>query len=49
MNKENYFISKIPSNKFIGDDGAVILKDLKKNEKYVYSMDAFFENVQFQD
>lgn len=48
MNKENYFISKIASNKFIGDDGAVILKDLKKNEKYVYSMDAFFENVHFK-
>ena len=48
MNKENYFISQIASNQFIGDDGAVILEKLKKNESYVYSMDAFFENVHFK-
>ncbi|MDD2698097.1 MAG: thiamine-phosphate kinase [Arcobacteraceae bacterium] len=48
MNKENYFITKIASNQFIGDDGAVILEKLKKNENYVYSMDAFFENVHFK-
>jgi thiamine-monophosphate kinase len=48
MNKENYFIQQIASNKFIGDDGAVVLDKLKKNENYVYSMDAFFENVHFK-
>ncbi len=48
MNKENYFISQIASNKFIGDDGAVVLEKLNKNESYVYSMDAFFENVHFK-
>jgi len=48
MNKENYFIQQIASNQFIGDDGAVILDKLKKNESYVYSMDAFFENVHFK-
>ena len=41
INKENYFISKFADSKFIGDDGAVV-------GKYVYSMDAFFENVHFR-
>ena len=45
MNKEDYFISlfqnKKNKNDIIGDDGAVI-------GKYVYSMDAFFENVHFK-
>lgn len=41
INKENYFISKFADSKFIGDDGAVV-------GKYVYSMDAFFENVHFK-
>jgi len=41
INKENYFISKFTDSKFIGDDGAVV-------GKYVYSMDAFFENVHFR-
>jgi len=48
MNKENYFIQQVASNKFIGDDGAVILERLKEKESYVYSMDAFFENVHFK-
>ena len=43
MNKEDYFIQqfKKQAKNFIGDDGAVI-------GKYVYSMDAFFENVHFK-
>ncbi|MFA9372831.1 MAG: thiamine-phosphate kinase [Poseidonibacter sp.] len=41
MNKEDYFIKQFSSNKVIGDDGAVI-------GKWVYSMDAFFENVHFK-
>jgi len=41
MNKEDYFIKQFSSNKIIGDDGAVI-------GNYVYSMDAFFENVHFK-
>jgi len=41
INKENYFISKFSDSSFIGDDGAVV-------GKYVYSMDAFFENVHFK-
>jgi len=41
INKENYFISKFADSKFIGDDGAVV-------GNYVYSMDAFFENVHFK-
>ena len=40
MNLENYFISQF-SNKHIGDDAAVI-------DGYVYSKDAFFENVHFK-
>jgi thiamine-monophosphate kinase len=40
MNKESYFISCF-SNSRIGDDGAVV-------GNYVYSMDAFFENVHFK-
>ena len=40
-NKEEYFIKQFAKSKFIGDDGAVI-------GKYVYSMDAFFENVHFK-
>jgi len=41
INKENYFISKFADSKFIGDDGAVV-------GKYVYSMDAFFQNIHFK-
>ncbi len=43
MNKEDYFIKQFISKKssFIGDDGAVV-------GNYVYSMDAFFENVHFK-
>lgn len=45
MNKEEYFINqfidKNKKKKFIGDDGAVV-------GNYVYSMDAFFENVHFK-
>lgn len=41
MNKEEYFIKQFSNSKFIGDDGAVI-------DGYVYSMDAFFENVHFK-
>lgn len=48
MNKENYFIHQVATNKFIGDDGAVVLEKLKKNQHYVYSMDAFFEDVHFK-
>ena len=40
MNLEDYFISLF-QNKHIGDDGAVI-------GNYVYSKDAFFENVHFK-
>ena len=40
MNLENYFISQFKS-KNIGDDGALI-------NKYVYSKDAFFEDVHFK-
>jgi thiamine-monophosphate kinase len=41
LNKEDFFISQIKSNSIIGDDGAVI-------GEYVYSQDAFFENVHFK-
>lgn len=43
MNKEDYFIEQFKSkkDKIIGDDGAVI-------GNFVYSMDAFFENVHFK-
>jgi len=42
MNKEDFFINEFDKNStFIGDDGALI-------GKYVYSMDAFFENVHFK-
>jgi thiamine-monophosphate kinase len=41
MNKEAYFIQQFSNSKFIGDDGAVV-------GKWVYSMDAFFENVHFK-
>ncbi len=42
MNKEDFFINEFDKNsRFIGDDGALI-------GKYVYSMDAFFENVHFK-
>lgn len=41
MNKEEYFIKQFSNNKIIGDDGAVI-------GNWVYSMDAFFENVHFK-
>ena len=40
MNLENHFISQF-SNSHIGDDGAVL-------NGYVYSKDAFFENVHFK-
>lgn len=40
-NKEQYFINQFTKSKFIGDDGAVV-------GQYVYSMDAFFENVHFK-
>jgi len=40
LNLENYFITQF-SNTNIGDDGAII-------NKYVYSKDAFFENVHFK-
>ncbi len=43
MNKEDYFIKQFKNNhkNIIGDDGAVI-------GSYVYSMDAFFENIHFK-
>ena len=40
MNLENYFIKQF-NNRHIGDDGAVL-------DGYVYSKDAFFENVHFK-
>lgn len=40
MNLENFFISQF-NNKHIGDDGALI-------DGYVYSKDAFFENIHFK-
>ena len=40
MDKEHYLISKM-SSKYIGDDAAVI-------GDYIYSMDAFFEDVHFK-
>ena len=40
MNLEHYFISLLSSNR-IGDDGAYI-------DGYVYSKDAFFENIHFK-
>jgi len=42
MNKEDFFINEFNTDsKFIGDDGALV-------GEYVYSMDAFFENVHFK-
>ncbi|MGE4461603.1 MAG: thiamine-phosphate kinase [Arcobacter sp.] len=41
MNKEEYFINQFSNKKIIGDDGAFI-------DGFVYSMDAFFENVHFK-
>ncbi len=41
MNKEDYFIKKISNSKYQGDDGAFI-------KNYVYSMDAFCEDVHFK-
>jgi thiamine-monophosphate kinase len=41
LNKEDYFISLLKKNKYNGDDGAVV-------GKYVYSMDAFCEDVHFK-
>lgn len=41
MNKEDYFIKQFSNSSHIGDDGAII-------GEYVYSMDAFFENVHFK-
>lgn len=40
MNLENYFISQL-KNRHIGDDGAII-------ENFIYSKDAFFEDVHFK-
>jgi len=40
LNREDYLINKLSSH-YIGDDGAVV-------GKYIYSMDAFFENVHFK-
>ncbi len=40
-NKEDYFIKQFCKSKLIGDDGAVV-------GEYVYSMDAFFENVHYK-
>jgi thiamine-monophosphate kinase len=41
LDKESFFIDQFVDSKYIGDDGAVV-------GKYVYSMDAFFENVHFK-
>jgi thiamine-monophosphate kinase len=41
MNKEDFFIKHISNSKFIGDDGAFI-------DGFVYSQDAFFENIHFK-
>ncbi|WP_198304742.1 thiamine-phosphate kinase [Arcobacter vandammei] len=41
MNKEDFFIKQISNSKYNGDDGAFI-------DGYVYSMDAFFEDVHFK-
>ncbi len=41
FNKESFFIKQFTKSKYIGDDGAVV-------GRYVYSMDAFFENVHFK-
>jgi thiamine-monophosphate kinase len=41
MNKEELFISLISSSKLQGDDGAFV-------DGYVYSKDAFFENIHFK-
>lgn len=42
MNKEDFFIKQFDkTSKIIGDDGAVV-------GKYIYSMDAFFENIHFK-
>jgi len=41
MNKEDYFIKKISNSKYQGDDGAFV-------KNYVYSMDAFCEDVHFK-
>jgi thiamine-monophosphate kinase len=40
-NKENFFISQFKNSKVIGDDAAVI-------GKWVYSADAFFEDIHFK-
>ncbi|TLS71508.1 thiamine-phosphate kinase [Aliarcobacter thereius] len=42
MNKEDFFIKQIQNSKYNGDDGAFI-------DGYVYSMDAFFEDVHFKN
>lgn len=42
MNLEDYFISAVgKNNRFIGDDGAVV-------GDFIYSKDAFFENIHFK-
>jgi len=48
MDKENYFIKQFSSNKFIGDDGAVLDINFKNNAKLVVSSDAFFQDVHFK-
>jgi len=53
MNKEDFFIKQFSNSKFIGDDGAVVPfegQEVKKEgrEYFVYSADAFFENVHFK-
>ena len=40
MNREDYLINKLSSH-YIGDDGAIV-------GEYIYSMDAFFENIHFK-
>jgi thiamine-monophosphate kinase len=40
LNREDYLINKLSSH-YIGDDGAIV-------GEYIYSMDAFFENVHFK-
>lgn len=41
VNKEKFFIKNISNSKIIGDDGAYI-------DGFVYSQDAFFENIHFK-
>jgi len=53
MNKEDFFIKQFSNSKFIGDDGAVVPFEgqgarEEGREYFVYSTDAFFENVHFK-